>query len=177
MQESRSLVFALFLSCFFLTLVVARWLAPPHSLPLKPAAPGVSQSSPPWVMAVSIARQQAATAYTESPGSPPSASGKPYRLGLVAVHPNIPGGNPLDPIIPFGTTIHLIDPTYLTVAGREFSSFEVADTGDVNWSLRGESPYWIDVYYGPTSSWTFQEASRHGVVKVDFYWFHVKLQD
>lgn len=177
MQERYPLVFALFLSCFLLMLVLARWLAPTPSLPRKPASPDTSQPSPLWVMAINVARQQSATAYTESPGSPPSASGKPYQLGSVAVHPRVPGGDPLEPIIPFGTTIHLINPDHISVAGQEFSSFEVADTGDVNWSLRGESPFWIDIYYGPTSTWTFREASRHGVAKVDFYWFHIKLQD
>lgn len=173
MQKNWSTVFALFLSCLIISLIVSRWLVPFPPPAKKPVPPAPSQPSPTWVMVINLAKQQLATAYTESPGSRPTASGQPYRLGSVAVHPKTPGGNPLDPIIPFGTTIHLLNPGYMTIGGQKFTDFEVTDTGDVNWSLRGESPFWIDVYYGPTSNWTFQQASQHGVTRVDFYWFHL----
>lgn len=146
----------------------------PPERSLRP--PASADTQPYWVMALNVAREQHTTAYTESPGSRPSASGHHYFVGSVAVHPEVPvsgGGDPLDPIIPFGTTIHLIDPPGITIHGNKYSSFKVIDTGDVNWSLRGESPYWIDLYYGPTSRSSYQDAAEHGVGTVDYYWFHV----
>ena len=72
----------------------------------------VPDRKPQWYL-VNRATNQVSTAYTELPGAPVSSSGRPYFIGGVAVHPKVPGGNHLDPIIPFGTVIMLENPKAL----------------------------------------------------------------
>lgn len=171
-QYMVSLVILLVYSVLVFPRILQIIRPPERSLPPPPA-----QSQPSWVMALNIVKAQPTTTYTGSPASGPSASGRPYYPGSVAVHPRTPESDPRDPIIPFGTRIHLLNPEYMTIQGQKFRSFEVVDTGDVNWSLHGESPYWIDIYYGPTSGWSYQHAANHGVRTANFYWFHVVGND
>ncbi|NLU50676.1 MAG: hypothetical protein GXX09_09790 [Syntrophomonadaceae bacterium] len=161
------------LTVLVLVIAAAASQVPKLLKPPERHAPIPVQTNPRWVMTVNVVTDQRATAYTESTGARPASSGQPYTLGSVAVHPETPGGDPTKPIIPYGTTIRLINPKHITIQGQKFNHLKVIDTGDVYWSLRNESPYWIDLYFGTTGSWSYREASRFGVKKVDYYWFHV----
>ncbi|MGI6488688.1 MAG: hypothetical protein GX964_06175 [Syntrophomonadaceae bacterium] len=144
--------------------------------PARVYRPPVTEAEPSWMMALTVVKNQASTAYTESPGAPPGAGGRPYFPGAVAVHPETPvawGGSPLEPIIPFNTSIHLLDPPSILIQGQEHKFFQVIDTGDVNWSLRRDSPYWIDLFFGTTNQWSHRKASNYGVKRVDYYWYHI----
>lgn len=136
-------------------------------MPKKPTIPERKQQ---WYL-VNHATDQVSTAYTEFPGSPPSASGRPYFVGAVAVHPKIPGGSHLDPIIPFGTVIMLENPKSITIQGKTLNAFTVIDTGDANWSRFGDSPYWVDFYLGSSSYWNNLEALEYGKRSIDYYWY------
>jgi len=122
---------------------------------------------------ICVARGQIATGYTEPSAGPPSASSRPYFIGSIAVHPlssTAWGGDPRQPLIPFGTEIHLLNPRSLKVSGKWFDSLVVLDTGDVNYALWSNHPYWFDVYFGPTQYWTHLMARAFGTKKVDYYW-------
>jgi len=135
--------------------------------PKKVAPPPARK--PQWYL-VNRATDQVSTAYTEPPGAPPSSSARPYFIGGVAVHPKVPGGNHLDPIIPFGTVITLENPKSITIQGQKLNSFTVIDTGDANWSRYGSSPYWVDIYFGVGNYWNNREALKYGQRKIDYYW-------
>lgn len=120
---------------------------------------------------VFTAKDQRVTAYTAYPGATKAASGKDVFLGSVAVHPRVPknqGGSVFEPVIPFGTRIYLKEP--ITVQGNSYDSFIVLDTGDVNYRLWKDSPYWIDVYWGTFNSYSVAEAHEFGVELTDYFW-------
>ncbi|MGE5544312.1 MAG: hypothetical protein ACM3UW_05000 [Bacillota bacterium] len=135
-----------------------------------PKKPTIPVRKPQWYL-VNRATDQVSTAYTENPGAPVSSSGRPYFVGAVAVHPKVPGGNHLDPIIPFGTVIMLENPKSITIQGQRLNAFTVIDTGDANWSRYGDSPYWVDFYFGTGNYWNNQEARNYGQRTIDYYWY------
>lgn len=125
---------------------------------------------PTWYVMFSV-KKQTATAYTESSWAPVSSSGKGYFLGAVAVHPRYPvnsGGSPRQPIIPYGTVLHLHQP--VKIHGKPYSAVKVIDTGDINYRLWSNSPYWIDVYHGTTDYWNNVNANKFGTNEVDYFW-------
>ncbi|MGR6835842.1 hypothetical protein [Syntrophomonas erecta] len=125
---------------------------------------------PQWYIVFSVQNQKA-TAYTAPAYGPVSSSGQHYSIGSVAVHPRVPvkyGGDPLQPIIPFGTVIHLKKP--LVIQGNQYYAFKVTDTGDINYRLWPDYPYWIDVFHGTTSNYTVEESSNFGTDMVDYFW-------
>lgn len=149
-----------------LTIVVMLATSYPRN-PIPPKKP-VPRVDPP--MLVNTAYHQVTTAYTELTGAPPTASGQPYFIGAAAVHPRIPGGSHLEPIIPFGTVIRLINPKYITVDGQRLNAFTVVDTGDADWALWPASPYWFDIYFGAGGYWSNKAARDYGKQYVDYYW-------
>ncbi len=126
--------------------------------------------SPPvkWYVQFS-AKQQTTTAYTGNSDTQRPASGDYYFIGAVAVHPRYPGYDPRIPIIPFGTVIYPTPP--LEIDGSEYHSLVVLDTGDVNYALWGECPYWFDVYFGNSGYSGIKNAKEHGTKKHDYYWY------
>lgn len=132
--------------------------------------PRVDQPVPQWYL-INKASHQISTAYVEPSGAPVSASARPYFLGSVAVHPRVPGGSHLEPIIPFGTVIHLTDPRAVTIQGGDYSAFTVLDTGDADWALWPGSPYWVDFYFGTDNYWNRKAASDYGKNFIDYYWY------
>lgn len=123
-----------------------------------------------WYVMFSVQNQKA-TAYTNHSGGVLSSSGQPYFFGAVAVHPRYPvnaGGDPLQPIIPYDTVLHLSEP--LMINGQSFSTLQVIDTGDVNYRLYPHSPYWIDVYHGSGDYWSIINSQEFGIKEVDYYW-------
>ncbi|NLV16484.1 MAG: hypothetical protein GXY50_04645 [Syntrophomonadaceae bacterium] len=134
--------------------------------PQKPSP----EKTPQWYL-INKATRQISTAYTEVAGAPPSASAEPYFIGAVAVHPKVPGGSHLDPIIPFGTIIMLEKPESITIQGKTLNAFTVIDTGDANWSRYGDSPYWVDFYFGTGGYWANQAALEYGQRPIDYYWY------
>lgn len=147
-----------------LLLISSRQEVEPPKIPTTPAR------KPQWYL-VNRATDQVSTAYTEIPGSPVSSSARPYFIGGVAVHPKVPGGNHLDPIIPFGTVIMLENPKSITIQGQTLNAFTVIDTGDANWSRYGDSPYWVDFYFGVGGYWSNRAAVDYGQRSIDYYWY------
>lgn len=118
------------------------------------------------------AKEQKSTAYTEEANAPKPANGESYFPGGIAVHPRYPvqsGGEPRQPILPFGTEIHLMEP--IKVQGQEYSSLTVIDTGDVNYGLWSAYPYWFDVYFGTNNYYNNKDASDYGVPLKSYYWY------
>ncbi|WP_282804175.1 hypothetical protein [Clostridium tetani] len=77
---------------------------------------------------------QTVTGYT---GSGTTAWGLTPKIGYVAVHPKLPtryanDKRALDPIIPFGTVVNIMNDPIPTPNGSK-SMFIVADTGDTNY--------------------------------------------
>lgn len=70
-----------------------------------------------------------------------------------------------DPYIPFGTNITLTNSIYLDGAGINKSQFMVTDTG----SGPGQSPYWIDIYYGSSTPINNANALKFGNSKIVSY--------
>ena len=123
-----------------------------------------------WSVMFSVTDQKG-TAYTNHSGNALSSSGKQYFFGAVAVHPRYPvnaGGDPLKPIIPYDTLLRLQEP--IDINGQSFSTLQVIDTGDVNYRLHSDTPYWIDVYYGHGDHWSIINAQEFGVKDIDYYW-------
>lgn len=123
-----------------------------------------------WYVIFSVNNQKA-TAYTNHSGNALSSSGKKYFFGSVAVHPRYPvnaGGDPLKPIIPYNTVLYLQEP--LDINGQPFSTLQVIDTGDINYRLHSDSPYWIDVYHGSGDYWSIVNSQDFGIQYVDYYW-------
>lgn len=142
----------------------------------KPAQPELSEDQPlddqdlKWYIKFSVDNQQA-TAYVEEAYAPVAANGQEYFIGGVAMHPVYPinaGGNPLKPAIPFGTTLYLDKP--IKVQGKEYTSVKVMDTGDVNYRLWSEYPYWLDIYFGTANYYNRLDANEFGTEKVSYYW-------
>jgi hypothetical protein len=141
----------------------------------KPApqtpAPSQPAENAHWYIRFSV-RQQKVTAYTEEAGAPRAANGKNYYIGGIAVHPRYPvtnGGNPVIPILPFGTVIHFKEP--IKIQGTDRSSLTVIDTGDVNYRLWSSHPYWFDIFWGSTNYYNSKSARDFGARLVDYYWY------
>ncbi|MGE5404127.1 MAG: hypothetical protein ACM3PP_04225 [Candidatus Saccharibacteria bacterium] len=166
-MEKQLKYLTLILACCLIGLL----LFAPVPVPLKKTPiPKKPLAQKQWYL-VNHAVHQVSTAYTEPPGAPLAASARPYFLGSVAVHPKVPGGSQIDPIIPFGTIIMLENPKTIKVQGRDINAFTVLDTGDAYWSLWPDSPYWIDVYFGTGEYWNTKAASDYGKKFVDYYWY------
>lgn len=102
----------------------------------------------------------------------PAGGGSPY-IGMVAVHPKTPvdrGGSVFDPVIPFGTVIHLTSPSSIPIQGNSYSTFTVKDTGDVDWDIHS-STYWVDVYFGADTPANEYACSVYGTKPLS-YWFY-----
>ncbi|MGE5397466.1 MAG: hypothetical protein ACM3MK_08040 [Chitinophagales bacterium] len=157
----------IFLICVLILLVTVSLIQKTGRIPApKKPLPQAKQ----WYL-VNTVRNQVSTAYTEPVGAPVSASARPYFIGGVAVHPRVPGGSHLEPVIPFGTVIHLIKPNALTIQGKTMNTFVVTDTGDADWALWPSSPYWVDFYYGTGNYWNNLAASNYGKNSIDYYWY------
>ncbi|MDD3853995.1 MAG: hypothetical protein PHD40_10150 [Syntrophomonadaceae bacterium] len=136
----------------------------------KKPLPQTKSPEPQWYVVFSV-KNQKATAYTEASQAPISSGGKEYALGTIAVHPLVPsqyGGDPRVPMIPFNTEIILSRP--ITIQGNEYDSLKVIDTGDINYRLWPEYPYWIDVFHGTTNYYSHKAALNYGTDLIDYYW-------
>lgn len=101
---------------------------------------------------------QDATAYVALSGAI-TASGVTPKYGMAAVH--YVGGNPVNPIIPFGTAIYL--DRYISLPnGTQRSNYTIQDTG----LGTGRTSYWIDLFFGGISNYT--EAINFGIQKVTY---------
>ena len=139
--------------------------------PQRSPQPAPKPAEGKWYIKFSV-KDQKSTAYTEEPGAPVAANGKEYFIGGIAVHPRYPvnsGGDPREPILPFGTVIYLEKP--IKVQGQEFKTFRVMDTGDVNYGLWPDYPYWFDVYYGTDNFYNRRDARDYGVPLVNYSWY------
>lgn len=138
--------------------------------PLQPQPAELNgEREPKWYIKFSVNNQKA-TAYVGE-GIPIGASGNYCFIGGVATHPVYPvnsGGHPLQPTIPFGTTIYLDKP--IEVQGSQYHSFKVMDTGDVNYRLWPEYPYWIDIYFGNANYYSRLNAREFGSDTVSYSW-------
>lgn len=124
-----------------------------------------------WYIQFSV-KNQKSTAYTEESGAPVAANGKSYFIGGIAVHPRYPvnsGGKPREPLIPFGTEIYLEKP--IKVQGQEFTTLKVMDTGDVNYLLWPDYPYWFDIYSGTGNYYNTKDAKDYGAPLVNYTWY------
>lgn len=100
---------------------------------------------------------QTVTGYT---GSGYTASGKTPKIGYVAVHPKEPIRYPgdlraLNPVIPFGTMITILNNNPIPTPTGPRSIFYVEDTGDTDYARynAGKLTYrWIDVYCGASTA-------------------------
>lgn len=142
------------------------WFSEESPPPTKKITP--TEKSYHWYVQFSV-KNQKSTAYVEEAGAPLASSGISYFIGGVAVHPLYPGASPLDPAIPFGTTIFLNKP--VEVQGQSLQAFKVIDTGDVNFGRFGSSPYWFDIFWGTAGYYNTRQASDYGAKTVDYYWF------
>lgn len=157
----------------FLALAGALYGSYKQNISLKPApspAPSEPQPAPEpqWYVQFTV-KNTKITAYTESSYALPASSGQPYTLGGIAVHPIYPGADPRIPRIPFGTRVYLNKP--VVINGQNYDTFTVIDTGDVNYRLWSQRPYWFDIYYGPADYWSNQGAKKFGVQERDYTWF------
>ncbi|MGE5449962.1 MAG: hypothetical protein ACM3PA_01130 [Methanomassiliicoccales archaeon] len=144
----------------------------PKPLPSPTPSPKITKA-PAEDYLICVARQQMTTGYTEPSWGPPASSGAGYFVGSIAVHPRVAtqwNGDPRNPIIPFGTAIHFINPSSVKINDTWYDTLIVNDTGDTNLGLWSAYPYWLDLYFGPTATWSNQSARAYGTNKVDFYW-------
>lgn len=133
--------------------------------------PRLETRQPKWYIQFTV-RDQRSTAYTEEVGAPLAANGQPYFLGGIAVHPRVPiqyGGDPRKPLIPFGTVIYPEKP--ITIQGNSYTALTVMDTGDVDYGLWENHPYWFDVYYGSGDYWANQAARKFGTPLTSYSWY------
>jgi hypothetical protein len=145
----------------------------PDQVPQKPntVQPPTDNPKFTWYIKFSV-KDQKSTSYTEAASAPVAASGKRYFIGSGAVHPRYPlnaGGNPIQPIIPFGTTVYLDKP--ININGKDYKSLVINDTGDVYYGLWQDHPYWIDVYYGTTNYYSDKNARDAGVRLINYSWY------
>ena len=98
---------------------------------------------------------QNTTAYTGSTSGHGSTYGH-YNLqyNTVAVHKRADNF----PYIPFGTRIYLDSPLFLDGPNINKSQFTVTDTGGGS----GTTAYWIDIYYGASTSTNVTNALKFG---------------
>ena len=133
--------------------------------------PQLETRQPKWYIQFTV-KDQHSTAYTEEVGAPLAANGQPYYLGGIAVHPRHPiqyGGDPRTPLLPYGTVIYPEKP--VKIQDREYSALTVMDTGDVDYALWENHPYWFDVYYGSGDYWTNQTARKFGTPLTSYSWY------
>ena len=167
-ERMRLLAAAAVLIIIALALLLTLTLKKP---PQRSPQPAPKPAEGKWYIQFSV-KDQKSTAYTEEPGAPVAANGKGYFIGGIAVHPRYPvtsGGDPREPILPFGTVVYLEKP--IKVQGQEFKTLKVMDTGDVNYGLWPNSPYWFDVYYGTGNFYNRQDARDYGVPRVNYFWY------
>lgn len=101
---------------------------------------------------------QDATAYVALSGAI-TASGVTPKYGMAAVH--YVGGNPINPIIPFGTAIYL--DRYISLPdGTQRSNYTIQDTG----LGTDKTTYWIDLFFGGISN--YSKAINFGTQKVTY---------
>jgi len=155
---------------FFIASLISGCSSQPKSSP--PAKrPLLETSQPKWYIQFSV-NDQHSTAYTEEVGAPLAANGQPYYLGGIAVHPRYPiqyGGDPRIPLLPYGTVIYPEKP--IKIQGDFYNALTVMDTGDVDYGLWENHPYWFDVYYGSGDYWTNQAARSFGTPLTSYYWY------
>jgi len=140
--------------------------SPPPSKKLLPESQPTK-----WYIQFSV-KDQHSTAYTEEVGAPLAANGQPYYLGGIAVHPRYPiqyGGDPRTPLIPYGTVIYPEKP--IKIQGDYYNALTVMDTGDVDYGLWENHPYWFDVYYGSGNYWANQSARSFGTPLTSYSWY------
>ncbi|NLW92347.1 MAG: hypothetical protein GXY34_12205 [Syntrophomonadaceae bacterium] len=129
------------------------------------------KQEPKWYIQFSV-KDQRSTAYTEEAGAPLASNGQPYFLGGIAVHPRYPlqyGGDPRVPLLPYGTVIYPNKP--IKIQGDYYNALTVMDTGDVNYGLWENHPYWFDVYYGSGNYWANQAAREYGTPLTSYSWY------
>lgn len=122
-----------------------------------------SQIIPTKAFAATVRSNQTATAYA---GGGKTASGKTPEIGYVAVHYS--NGNPLKPVIPFGTYIYIdninVDSVknenFVPTSQGEVHVWRVEDTGVCTSTC---TTYWLDFYVG-----TQAEVNRFGSGKVTY---------
>ncbi|MGI5880373.1 MAG: hypothetical protein ACOX6L_07250 [Syntrophomonadaceae bacterium] len=165
-EISNRVIFASLALLFIMIIAVA--IRQPG--PAKNPSPQIDSPEPEWYVVFSVNNQKA-TAYTEAAQAPISSGGQEYALGTIAVHPLVPsqyGGDPRVPMIPFNTEIILSRP--MTIQGNEYDTLKVIDTGDINYRLWAEYPYWIDVFHGTTNYYSNKAALNYGTDLIDYYW-------
>ncbi|KUG03969.1 hypothetical protein ASZ90_018632 [hydrocarbon metagenome] len=172
-KHLRSMILVTFIAILLIisaTLIIANYR---NNISQKPIAPSEKQPDDEdldWYIRFSVEDQQA-TGYVAEAYSPITSSGEVCFIGGVAMHPVYPinaGGDPLIPAIPFGTTLYLDKP--INVQGKEYTSFQVMDTGDVYYGLWPEYPYWVDIYFGTANYYNRLDAINFGTEKVSYYW-------
>lgn len=174
MLSSRHLRIVLFITLLIILLIIAITIIISNSqINQKPKNPQSTEQTngdgQKWYVKFSVSNQKA-TAYVGE-GIPIGASGNHCFIGGVATHPLYPvnsGGHPLQPAIPFGTTIYLNKP--LEIQGSSYLSFKVMDTGDVNFRLWPEHPYWLDIYWGNANYYSRLSSQKFGTNIVSYSW-------
>jgi len=110
---------------------------------------------------------QDSTAYVAATGAKGS-SGTVMAVGMCAVH--YVNGNPLNPIIPFGTNLTFTQPINTTTAETTSSSiqtWQVQDTG----SGYNYTQYWVDFYWGENNRVYTVNATDYGIQKVSYAYY------
>ncbi|MGE5391035.1 MAG: hypothetical protein ACM3PE_08210 [Deltaproteobacteria bacterium] len=167
--RSKALVILLFMLLFITAL--SGCSSKKESSPQPAKKPLSKKQEPKWYIQFSV-KDQHSTAYTEEAGAPLAANGQPYYLGGVAVHPRYPiqyGGDPRTPLLPFGTVIYPDKP--IKIQGDYYNALTVMDTGDVDYGLWENHPYWFDVYYGSGNYWANQTARKFGTPLTSYSWY------
>jgi 3D (Asp-Asp-Asp) domain-containing protein len=164
-----AVIILVFLSVYYIYNGQKQSTPPPSKKPVPEKKIDASKAK--WYIQFSV-KEQKATAYTEAASAPASSAGREYFIGSGAVHPRYPlnsGGEARSPIIPFGTTLYLLEP--VEVQGEKYSELVVNDTGDVYYGLWPSHPYWVDVYFGTTNYYNQQSASKAGVKLINYRWY------
>lgn len=172
-RQQRQIIAIIFIAAAILITFIWLLLSPPAKKTLPPSPPPKAEKTPAEDYLICVASQQMTTGYTEAGSAPPGSSGQGYFPGSVAVHPRVGtqwGGDPRHPIIPFGTTLHLLDPQAVKINDQWYDTLIVNDTGDTNMRLWSAYPYWLDLYFGSTNYWSNRSARDYGTRKADYYW-------
>jgi len=172
-RQQRQLIAIIVIAAVILITLLWLLLSPPSPKPVPPSPQPKVEKPLSEDYLICVARQQMTTGYTEAGSAPPGSSGQAYYVGSVAVHPRVAtqwGGDPRNPIIPFGTRVHLLNPEAVKINDNWYDTLVVNDTGDTNLRLWSAYPYWLDLYFGPTNYWSDRTARDYGTHKVDYYW-------
>lgn len=110
-----------------------------------------------WIVRV----DQDSTAYTSRTGAR-TASGAVPKIGMAAVHQYSSG----TPYIPFGTRIYYENA--VTIQGNQYASFDVQDTGDLDFNL---SDYWTDLYFGISTASSEKAVVNYGQPTVTYGYY------